>query len=192
MKTISQAIKILEKIPLSFDDIRSALPKKVRDITVMRELDHLPENCKDSDIFGEAQNCCLFCNRYSNGKVIASHWVVILRKGTTRGGRATVEWCDSLGNSLIHLVHKLGNVKSDGLMFWKKNRKGKILESKAIFQKASFQDCGDHAICRCVFRNLSNTQYRHFLTNGPLPPDMLVTLLTFVHLKDKVFGKPEK
>ena len=148
----------------------------------MVELDKLPEHCRDADIFGSSQNVCLYCNRYQNGKVVASHWVVLLMKHK-KHGRTFVEFCDPLGNTLEELVHIL-RAPTNALIWWKRNRRGKVLSSTVRFQKDKFEDCGDHAAVRICLRDLTNRKYAFFLKHSNILTDVLVSLLCFLPLRN--------
>jgi len=178
-KTIEQEIEKREHTSISFAQIQKVLPPSIRHSTHMVELDKLPERPKDSDIFGSAQNVCLFCNRYMSGRVVASHWVVLLLK--KKKNRSTVEVCDPLGNTLEHLLHVLRPPKMS-LLWWKRNRRGKVLSSTVQFQKDTLSDCGDHAANRICLRSLSNRQYQHFLKHSRMPSDVVVSMLCFLPL----------
>lgn len=180
-KTLAAEIKHREHTSISFSQIQKILtPHSLRKSTVMKELDHLPEHCKDSDIFGSATSVCLFCNRYINGRVVASHWVVLLYK-KRKHGRNIVEFCDPLGNSLEALMHILRPPKMS-LLWWKKNRRGKVVSSTVRFQNDALSDCGDHAAVRICLRQLNNRQYAQFLKHGGLNTDIIVSLLSFLPL----------
>ena len=185
MSTLSQLLKKAERTPISFDQIKNILPASMRHKTVMRTLDNLPEKCTDKDIFGDGENCCLYCTRYdSMGSVVANHWVVLLLKKSKKNSNRQpyVEWSDSLGNNIQGLLHKLGSIKSQGLLYWKRNRRGRLFESTHQFQGDNMEDCGDFAAIRICFRHLTNKQYRRFITNSPLNPDMTVSLLSYIPL----------
>ena len=100
-KTLEDEIKHREHTSISFSQIQKILtPASLRKNTVMKELDKLPEHCKDSDLFGSASNVCLFCNRYMNGRVVASHWVVLLHKQRKHGRNIVVAFHVRLGGKV--------------------------------------------------------------------------------------------
>ena len=182
-KTLAAEIKHRENTSISFSQIQKILStSSLRKNTVMKELDHLPEHCKDSDLFGSAQNVCLFCNRYINGRVVASHWVVLMHK-KKKHGRNIVEFCDPLGHTLEQLMHILRPPKMS-LIWWKKNRRGKVVSSTVRFQNDALSDCGDHAAVRICLRKLNNRQYAQFMKHGGLTPDVIVSLMSFLPLMD--------
>ena len=181
-KTIKDEIEHRKNTSISYTQIQKILtPESLRKNTVMKELDKLPEHPKDSDIFGAAQNVCLYCNRYINGKVVASHWVVLLLK-SKKHGRNVVEFCDPLGNTLEQLMHILRPPQLS-LMWWKRHRRGKILSSTVRLQKDVLSDCGDHAGIRICLRDMNNRQYAYFLKHGGIQSDVLVSLLSFLPLR---------
>ena len=180
-KTLADEIKHREHTSISFSQIQKILtPHSLRKDTVMKELDKLPEHCRDSDLFGSSKNVCLFCNRYVGGRVVASHWVVLLHK-QRKHGRNIVEFCDPLGNSLEELMHLLRPPKMS-LIWWKRNRRGKVVSNTVRFQKDQLSDCGDHAAVRICLRELNNRKYAQFLKHSRLNSDVIVSLLSFLPL----------
>jgi len=185
MATLSQLLKKAERTPISYDQIQKILPQHIRDKTVMRTLDDLPEKCSDKDLFGDGENCCLYCTRYdATGREVSNHWVVLLLKKSKKNSNRTpyVEWSDSLGNNITGLVHKLGSIKSQGLIYWKQHRRGRVFESTHQLQSDTMEDCGDFAAVRICFRQYTNKQYRRFITNSPMNPDLTVSTLCYIPL----------
>ena len=172
---IPDDITRIENTPINFAQIQSIVHKKIKSNLVMRVLDKLPENCKMSDIFGGKKFCALFCDRHFHGKIVASHWVCLIKKN------GKVEMFDSLGNSPLRLTHVLNSPKH-GFLKWCNDLNVKYNTTR--LQHKDLQDCGDWVAVRMTKWQLSNKQFVKWIRSFHIAPDKVVSLMSLTHLLD--------
>ena len=173
MSTLRETIVKREQTPISFNDIKRALPSSLNLKFIM--LDDLSEH--PASIVGDADAALILCTMHTlDGTATKiNHWVSIIKHG--RG----FIFFDPLGHSIERLTAKLHMTKHS-LINWAKDKAVAVNSVRLQKWDSHINTCGCHQIVRLLKRKLNNRQYTNWLKHGFLPPDQSVAMLCWSSL----------
>ena len=177
MKTLMQELKIVEDIPLSFEQIQTILAGKCKNLHVKyTDLETLHNNYSLHDILPRNINAGLVLLSANLSGTINRHWVSFLRH---KNGK--IEFYDSLALG----PHTLSSYMKDNGYFARfvQSIKASPNQKKHQESKQMIKTCGLHNICRLVAfatQNLTNHQYDHWIASVNMSPDLVVSFMTYI------------
>ena len=174
MRSLKSAILQREQTPISHDDIRKILDNH-NIATNLCVLEDLPLKPTTRDIFKDKEICLMICTMFKDQHPTnIAHWITLFNRGQY------IEVYDSLGNTLVQLVHKLQ--KGTNLLWWAKRQTVRQNTHKHQQSIDRISDCGCFAATRILFRTKTNSSFHNFLTHGFLNPDLSVSMMCYFDL----------
>ena len=174
MRTLRDDVINREQTPISYDDIRKVLDRHHIE-TNLCVLEDLPKYPTTRDIFKGKQIAIVLCTMFKNDHPTnIAHWITMFKRGVA------FEVYDSLGNSLVQLVHKLN--AGTPLLRWAKGKQ--IRQNSHKHQKSidKISDCGCFAATRIMNKAKSNSVFHTWLTHSFINPDLSVSILCYFDL----------